>query len=72
MYMKDGTIHIDDEDQCGSCSHFSKGVACPLLEALGQKVVYMDGEFIVKNCGFYVKWVNPLRLIQSEPDGGAA
>ena len=63
MYFQDGQVHIEEEDQCYSCEHFTRGVACPLLEALGQGVVSLDGDILVKNCGFYVPFKRHLRLI---------
>jgi hypothetical protein len=66
MYYHDGQIHIEDEDQCSSCEYFLKGVMCPLLEALGVGVAHLDGDVLVKNCGFYVKFKRHLQVV----DGG--
>ena len=72
MYFDDGQIHIEEEDQCFSCKHFTRGVACPLLEALGQGVVSLDGDILVKNCGFYQPFKRHLRLIEPIDDLSAA
>lgn len=76
MYF-DGTIHIEPDDQCYSCEYFLKGVTCPLLEALALGVVNLDGDVMVRNCGFYKKFHRALRLVdptKSEdappPEGG--
>jgi hypothetical protein len=60
----DGTVLIEDADQCMSCEHYCKGVTCPLLEALGTGVVSLtDEEMTVDNCGFYVEFKRHLRVI---------
>jgi hypothetical protein len=75
MYY-DGSIHIEDDDQCYSCEYFLKGVTCPLLEALALGVVNLDGDVQVKNCGFYKKFQRTLYLVDpgkgtdSPPPGG--
>jgi hypothetical protein len=73
MYY-DGSIRIEEDDQCYTCQYFCKGVSCPLLEALGLGVVALDGEVQVKNCGFYkefkrhLKLIDPARLTEPLPD----
>jgi hypothetical protein len=62
MYY-DGSVHIEEDDQCYSCEYFLKGVQCPLLEALALGVVSLDGDVQVKNCGFYKKFVRSLYLV---------
>ena len=66
MYYHDGQIHIEDDDQCSSCEFFARGVMCPLLEALATGVAHLDGDVMVKNCGFYVPFKRHLRVV----DGG--
>ncbi len=63
MYFIDGQIHIEQDDQCFSCEFFQKGIACPLLEALGEGVVYLDGDIQVSNCGFYKPFKRHLKVI---------
>ena len=63
----DGQIHIEEEDQCYTCEYFLKGVMCPLLEALAVGVAHLDGDVLVKNCGFYVEFKRHLQVI----DGGS-
>ena len=64
MYCDDGLVYIEDEDQCITCENYAKGVACPLLEALGQGVVYIDESLIVTNCGFYKEFKRSLKLVK--------
>lgn len=66
MYY-DGTVHIEEEDQCYTCEYFLKGVSCPLLEALGVGVAHLDGDVLVRNCGFYKEFKRQLHLV--EPTG---
>jgi hypothetical protein len=60
----DGHINIEEEDQCYSCEYFLKGVMCPLLEALAVGVAHLDGDVLVKNCGFYVPFKRHLHVIE--------
>lgn len=64
MYY-DGHIHIEEEDQCYSCEFFLKGVMCPLLEALAVGVAHLEGDVLVKNCGFYKPFKRHLRVIEA-------
>ena len=66
MYCIDGTVYIEDEDQCLSCDNYAKGVACPLLEALGQGVVYLEDSLTVTNCGFYKEFKRTLKIVKKE------
>lgn len=68
MYCIDCTVYIEDDDQCLTCENYSRGVACPLLEALGQGVVYLEDSLTVTNCGFYKEFKRTLRLVKSEDD----
>jgi hypothetical protein len=67
MYY-DGSVHVEEDDQCYSCEYFLQGVKCPLLEALALGVVSLDGDVQVKNCGFYKKFVRSLRLVDLKKD----
>lgn len=67
MYY-DGHIHIEEEDQCYTCEHFVKGVMCPLLEALAVGVAHLEGDVLVKNCGFYVEFKRHLHLVDLPSD----
>lgn len=65
MYY-DGSVMIEDEDQCLTCEYFMKSVMCPLIEALAVGVVEMtdpDEGYMVRNCGFYVQFERHLRLV---------
>lgn len=66
MYCIDDTVYIEDEDQCLTCENYAKGVACPLLEALGQGVVYIEDSLIVTNCGFYKEFKRMLKIVRKE------
>ncbi len=66
MYFEDGSVFVEKQDQCMTCSNFVRGVACPLLQALGMGVVTLDGVMYVTNCGFYKEHVRHLRLIHSD------
>lgn len=63
MYLADGNIHIEDDDQCITCENLQKGIACPLLQALAQGVVYLEDSLNVVNCGFYKKFERHLKLV---------
>lgn len=67
MYF-DGTIHIEEDDQCYSCEYFLKGVSCPLLEALAMDVVSLNGDMVVRNCGFYQQFKRRLFLVEPTTD----
>ena len=65
MYVDDNeTVYIEDDDQCITCENYAKGVACPLLEALGQGFVYLEGSLSVTNCGFYKEFKRHLKLVK--------
>lgn len=66
MYCIDDTVYIEDEDQCITCENYARGVACPLLEALGQGVVYLEDNLTVTNCGFYKEFKRTLKLVKKE------
>ena len=65
MFSTDaGTIEIEPDDQCDTCEFYLRGIACPLLEALGTGVALLTDSVMVKNCGFYVKHERNLRAIK--------
>lgn len=64
MYCIDYTVYIEDDDQCLTCENYSRGIACPLLEALGQGVVYLEDSLTVTNCGFYKEFRRTLKLVK--------
>lgn len=63
MYCIESKVYIEDEDQCMTCDNYAKGVSCPLLEALGQGVVYLEDSLYVTNCGFYKEFRRTLKLV---------
>jgi hypothetical protein len=68
MYCEDDKVFIEDEDQCLTCENYAKGVACPLLEALGEGIVYLEDSMIVTNCGFYKEFKRTLKLVENPPN----
>ena len=64
MYCANDTVYIEDDDQCLTCENYARGVACPLLEALGQGVVYLEDSLTVTNCGFYKEFKRTLKLVK--------
>ena len=66
MYCIDYTVYIEDDDQCITCENYAKGVACPLLEALGQGVVYLEDSLTVSNCGFYKEFTRTLKIVKQK------
>jgi hypothetical protein len=69
MYYENGAVHIEEDDQCFTCEYFLKGVSCPLLEALGVGVAHLDGDVVVRNCGFYKEFKRHLQLVDEGESG---
>ena len=65
LYKINDKVFIEDEDQCLTCENYAKGVACPLLEALGEGIVCLEDSMIVTNCGFYKEFKRTLRLVEN-------
>ena len=63
MYYDNDKIYVEKDDQCISCKNFTKGVACPLLQALGLGVVTLEGTMCVTNCGFYEEFKRHLKIV---------
>lgn len=64
----DGAVHIEETDQCYTCTYFCQGVACPLLEALAVGVCYLDDAGMsVTDCGFYVEFKRHLQVVPNPP-----
>lgn len=68
MYCEDGKVFVEKEDQCISCKNFKRGVACPLLHALGLGMVTLDGIMYVTNCGFYIENKRHLTLVDQNEE----
>lgn len=64
MYYHDGKVYIDDEDQCITCENFTRGICCPLIEAVGSGVVFFEDDLIVTNCGFYKEFIRHLEVVK--------
>lgn len=63
MYCTDGRVFVEKEDQCITCRNFKKGVACPLLQALGLGMVSLEGTMYVTNCQFYEEHKRHLKIV---------
>ena len=63
MYIENNNLVIEEDDQCITCANFNKGVACPLVQALAQGVVFIEDSLNVTNCGFYEKFERHLKLV---------
>jgi hypothetical protein len=63
MYYDEGYVHVEDEDQCMTCDNFNKGIACPLLQALGMGYVSLEENLTVTKCGFYKKFERHLKIV---------
>ena len=66
MYCEDYRVFIEDDDQCITCENYAKGVSCPLLEALGSGVVFLEDSLTVTNCGFYKEFKRMLKIVKKE------
>lgn len=66
MYCVDDIVYIEDDDQCISCENYARGIACPLIEALGLGVVYLEDNLTVTNCGFYKEFKRTLRIVKND------
>jgi hypothetical protein len=71
MYFDD-CVHIEETDQCFTCTHFVRGVTCPLLEALATGVVILQDDVGVQNCGFYQKHVRHLTVMGNDALGSSS
>ena len=66
MYIdSDGNVHIEEDDECITCENLQKGIACPLIQAIAQGVVFIEDSLNVTNCGFYKKFERHLKLVVS-------
>ena len=66
MYIdSDGNVHIEEDDECRTCENLQKGIACPLIQAIAQGVVFIEDSLNVTNCGFYKKFERHLKLVVS-------
>jgi len=65
MYF-DGVVHIEEDDNCYTCEYFCKSVMCPLLEALATGIAHLEGDVLVKNCGFYVPFERKLKVVKDD------
>lgn len=59
-------VCIEPDDQCDTCEHFARGVACPLLHALGAGVAYLADDCVVTNCDWYKEFKRTLRIVKDE------
>ena len=68
MYCENGRIYIESDDQCIECKNYAEGIACPLLLALGQGVVYLEDNLTVVDCGFYKKFERNLYIVRNDEE----
>ena len=68
MYYENGSVHVEEDDQCINCKNFTQGVACPLLQALAMGLVVLDGSMVVTNCGFFQEHVRHLKIVKLKPN----
>lgn len=68
MFYTDGQVRVEEEDQCMTCENFNKGVACPLLQALGMGLVSLQDSLLVTNCSFYKQFKRHLKIVKPEKD----
>jgi len=66
MFYDNGHVHIEDEDQCMTCENFNKGVACPLIQALGLGFVSFEEHLLVTSCGFFKKFERHLKVVSTK------
>jgi len=53
MYLREGAVMIEADDQCDTCRYYSKRQTCPLLEALSSGAVLLCDAFNVRRCRFF-------------------
>lgn len=63
MYIENDNLTIEEDDMCITCENLQKGIACPLLHALAQGVVFIEDSLHVTNCGFYKEFTRHLHLV---------
>ncbi len=63
MYLENGCVTIEEDDECITCANLQKGIACPLIHALSLGVVFLEDSLNVTNCGFYKKFERHLKLV---------
>ena len=63
MYIENNNLVIEEDDQCITCANFNRGVACPLVQAPAEGVVFIEDSLNVSNCGFYEKFERHLKLV---------
>lgn len=64
MYYENDNLHIEEDDQCVTCENFTKGIACPLIQAIASGFVALEGDMVVTNCGFYKEFKRHLKLVK--------
>ena len=66
MYCVESKVFIEDDDLCISCENYVHELDCPLLSALAQGDVYLEGSLLVTNCGFYKEFKRNLHIVKGD------
>ena len=66
MYSYNDKIYLEDDDICNSCKNYVKNFECPLLAALTEGDVFLEGSLIVTRCGFYKEFRRTLHLVRED------
>lgn len=57
-------VFIEDDDLCINCENYVHDLDCPLLSALAQGDVFLEGSLQVTSCGFYKEFRRNLRVVE--------
>lgn len=64
MYCVNSRVFIEDDDLCINCENYVHDLDCPLLSALAQGDVFLEGSLQVTSCGFYKEFRRNLRVVE--------
>ncbi len=64
MYCVNSRVFIEDDDLCINCENYVHDLDCPLLSALAQGDVFLEGSLQVTSCGFYKEFRRNLRVVK--------
>ena len=66
MFCEDSRIFIETDDLCNTCENYIKELDCPLLGALIQGDVFLEGNLLVTRCGFYKEFKRNLYIVKGK------